>query len=100
MFRLFQLLTVLAIVPMMLLGLMSGFSGGGSNPVYQRVGGWLLVNAPIIAIVCLIIAEILWRANQAVLAQVVCAIPALVWFGLLAWLQYKTGFFYRPRKRQ
>jgi len=99
-FRLFQILTLLGIVPMMLLGLMSGLSGGGLTPIYQRLGVFLMVKSPIIAVVCLVVAEVFWRLDQTTLAQLVCAVPGVMWLGLLAWLQYKTGFFYRRRKQQ
>jgi hypothetical protein len=93
MLRVLHAINLLLILPMVACGFMSSFSGGGLTPAYQNVGRALIVISPIMPVICVIIAEVLWRYNQAYLAYIVNAIPLLVWVALLVWLQIRTGFF-------
>lgn len=94
MFRLLQILDVILILPMIVLGFMAGLSGGGVTPAFQRIGQLMLVVAPIVGIICVIVAEILWRGNQPTAATLVVLIPLAVYVGLVIWLQVATGFFF------
>lgn len=93
MFRILQLISILMIIPMMCLGLMVGLSGGGLNPTFQQIGRYLFTTPIPMAVVCLILAEVLWRMNQTVPAYIVMGGLLIVWSGLLVWLQLETGFF-------
>lgn len=94
MLRVLHAINLLMIVPMIACGFMSSLSGGGLNPAYQRIGQILIVVSPIMPVVCVVIAEVLWRYNQPYPAYIINVIPLLVWIGLLIWLQIATGFFF------
>lgn len=93
-FRVLQCATLLCVIPMMLLGLMLGLSGGGLKPIYQRVGARFLVGMPVVVIACLIFAEILWRNDANPFAYIVILLPFGLWISQLAWVQYHTRFFF------
>jgi len=94
MFRLLQVIDILLFFPILALGLMAGFSGGGNNIWFQRIGTAMLWLAPA-SVVCVIIAEILWRLNQQTLAFGLLVLPIMIWVGLIIALQIKTKFFFR-----
>lgn len=97
MFRLLQVLNVILILPILVLGLMSRLSGGGMKPAFQRIGIMMMYLAPA-TVVCVIIAELLWRGPQSILAQGLLIVPILMWIGLIVWLQRATQFFYRKHR--
>ena len=94
MFRLLQVIDVLLFFPILALGFMSGLSGGGHNVWFQRIGTVMLWLAPA-SVVCVIIAEVLWRLNQQTLAFGLLILPIVTWVGLIIALQVKTKFFFR-----
>lgn len=94
MFRLLQVINFLMIVPIMCLGMMSSLSGGGMTPAFQQIGRYMLLTPVPTALASIIIAEILWRLEQPILAYIALAVPFVIWVGLLVWLQIETGFFF------
>ena len=94
MLRLLQVIVALLIIPMMCLGMMSGLSGGGLNPSYQRIGQVLLVLSPLAGIAAVVVSFILQRLELSFPAYAAVAAPLVMWFVLMAWLQRETGFFF------
>jgi len=94
MFRILQVIDVLLFFPILALGLMSGFSGGGNNVWFQRIGTMMLWLAPA-SVVCVVIAEVLWRMKQQALAYGVLVLPIIIWIGLIVALQVTTQFFFK-----
>ncbi|MEM6431412.1 MAG: hypothetical protein AAF708_19395 [Deinococcota bacterium] len=76
-----------------LLGLMAALSGGGMNPAFQQIGGWLMYVPLPSAAVGIILSQLLWRWKQPWLALIVIILPLVVWAGLLVWLEQRTNFF-------
>ncbi len=85
--RLLQVLVPLAIVPMMVLGFLSGLSGGGMVPAYQRIGRLLIFLSPVVGLAGLILSLILWHFEQSLLAYIAILTPAAMWVGLFLWLR-------------
>ena len=94
MFRLLQGLDVILFFPILALGFMSALSGGGLNPAFQRIGQLMIYLAPV-TIVCVIVAEVLWRNAQPTIAYIVLIVPIVIWIGLILWLQLATEFFFK-----
>jgi hypothetical protein len=90
--RILQIVVGLGILPMMALGLMSSFSGGGMTPAYQDIGGKLLFWSPLAGVPALIISLLLWHFGQSVLAYIAILIPIAGWAYLLIRLRIETGF--------
>ncbi len=94
------LLAMIALTPvMMVLGLMSGLSGGGQTPAYQRIGLRLMVHSPFLVLGCLLVGGVAWGLG---ITPVACG-AALVPPGYLAFqmllLQRETGALVRRRRR-
>ncbi len=92
--RVLQVAVALSIIPMMCLGVMSGLSGGGLTPAFQRIGQLLLTLSPIVGVGGVAASILLWRWQLPVLAYAVIIIPLVMWVWLIVWLQSATGFFY------
>lgn len=91
--RALHILNLLLIVPIMCLGLMVSMSGGSSTTPFYRIGMLLLVASPIVALICMLLAEVIWRQTGHGVAILVGLIPLVVWGVLITWLQRVTGFF-------
>lgn len=99
MFRLLQIMDILLIFPMVILGLIVGLSGGGSNQ-WNRWWSKIVFRLAPMGIVGALIAEIIWRFNIESIAYAVVLAPLVIWFGLLVLLQKKTHFFFQQKKRR
>ena len=94
MLTILQVLTGLLIIPMMCLGLMAGFSGGGNIPAFQQIGGWMLVIAPIASIIGIVASVVLRQMQHQNVAYFVISMALLLNIFLIVWLQIKTNFFW------
>jgi len=93
MLRILQVIIACMIIPVMCLGIMAAFSGGGMTPAFQQIGKLLLTLAPLVGIIGIIASLILQRVGVSPLAYIALAVPVIVWVGLIIWLQRATGFF-------
>ncbi|MEM6281426.1 MAG: hypothetical protein AAF787_04460 [Chloroflexota bacterium] len=92
--RIAQIINAVMIVPIFCLGMMVSLSGGGVTPAYQQIGGQLMLMAFAAPLVCVALAEGVYRlAQQPLIGAVVCLIPFGVWVWLCIRLENATGFF-------
>lgn len=91
--RCLHALNLVLMLLMTVLGFMAGFSGGGTNPAFQRYGSLLMMFSIPIAVASVIVAEVLWQLDVGLLALAVNLVPLVVWGTWIGLLQAKTGFF-------
>ena len=77
--RLLYVVDILLLLPMMAIGMMMGFSGGGHTPIFQKIGARMLVYSAPVAIASVILAEIIWQVGIGPLACMVALIPLAFW---------------------
>jgi len=90
----FQITLFCMILPMSVLGVMVGLSGGGSNPTFQKVGQLLMVASPVIGILSVLVSIIFSRVGVPIVAYTALCVPIIFWVVLLIWLQRDTKFFF------
>ncbi|MFP4321796.1 MAG: hypothetical protein ACLFTK_05015 [Anaerolineales bacterium] len=94
-----SLLGNLLLMPVMfILGLMSGFSGGGTTLAFQNVGQRLLVGAVMLTAPCMVLTGLLWALGALGAACLVGLVPLGFFLVQVIILQRETQFFFRPRR--